>query len=287
MLYELVTSRLDQIHIRPNEQLGQHFLVDKTSIDSLVEIVELGSLVIEVGPGVGQLTERLAEKASKVISVEIDERYKPILSGITREHRNIQVIYGDAISLDWRNLIKDNKAGTNGTQIVASLPYHITEPFLHKIAVLPIQDATLVVGNRLGRAVQAVDESDPEFSQRTLLVQTFFDAEILGEIKKQDFFPVPRTDSVIIRLTPKQEDYFKDSKRDYILRRLFLTSSHSPLVKNCIKEALIQFDGASLTQNQARGIIASFGIAESVLNKSFEQLNNTELGILSRSLRSL
>lgn len=287
-LYDLVSNRLAQLKIRPDEDLGQHFLVSQTSVDLLAGVVNSDNVVIEVGPGLGQLTERLAEKASKVIAIEIDGRYKPVLSRIINEHPNIEVIYEDAIALNWRSLIKKYKSSTRRTQIVTSLPYHITEPFLHKISALPILDATLVVGNRLGRAIQAIDEDDPDFGQRTLLVQTFFDVEFLATVKKQDFLPPPRTDSVIIRLIPKKEDCFKENKRDFVLRRLFITSSHSPLVKNCIKEALIEFNSPGiLTQNQARENIASLGIQEITLNKSFEQLNNEELRFLSSSLRSL
>lgn len=333
-LRELVLTRIDRLGIRPNENLGQHFLIDKAAIDLLAQSVNPGNTVIEVGAGVGQLTEALAKKASKVVSIEIDQRYEPILTDITRQYPNVQVIFGDAITLKLQDLMPKKRDG-DGVQIVASLPFHITEPFLHKIVDLPIESVTLVVGQRLAFAIQALNEDSPDFGQLTLLAQTFFDIDVFSTIEKQKFFPVPRTDASIIRLTPKEEHEFRSNRRDFIFRRLFLTAKRSPLVKNCLKEGLIEFERVKqmgtlskkehnhrlrsstrvelkrlveeynhsrgipstshksaggelkqLTQNQAREAIEKMGIPESILSKPFEQLNNNELEVLSKALRS-
>ncbi len=285
-LKEIITSRLNKINATPNEKLGQHFLIDQNSIERLVDCVHADTTVIEVGPGVGQLTEKLAKRARKVIAIEIDLRYKPILSSIQKVYSNLQVIYEDALSINWHRLIKNQEK--QKVQIISSLPYQITEPFLHLVSKLKILDITLVIGQRLGRAIEAKDEQDPNFSQRTLLNQTFFNTEILSSITKQNFFPIPKTDSIIIRLTPKTKDDFDNNKRNFIFRRLFLTSSYSPMVKNCIKEALIeQHRPEKLTQNQARETINKLNIDKSTLDKSFDQLNNKELATLSLALGKL
>lgn len=332
-LRKLIIGRIEKLGIRLNENLGQHFLVDKPSIDLLAQSVSPGNTVIEVGAGVGQLTEALAQKAARVISIEIDRRYEPILTQITRRHPNVQVIFGDAIALKLQDLIPKREKDA-GVQIVASLPFHITEPFLHKIVGLPIESATLAVGQRLVYAIQASSEESVDFGQLTLLAQTFFDIDVIAAIEKQKFFPVPRTNSAIIRLIPKDEHEFRSNRREFLLRRLFLTAKRSPLVKNALKEGLIEFAQVSeigtlskrehnqrlrrstkaelkrmiaeynhfgeipsvpqkskevgagqLTQNQARAIIEKIGIPNSILNKPFEQLNNSELRILSKALR--
>lgn len=240
-LYQVVKGRIEKLEIRPNENLGQHFLIDRSAIDLLAQSVNPGNTVIEVGAGVGQLTEALAEKAGKVISIEIDRRYEPILEDISRRYSNVQVIFGDAIILRLQDLMPKKRDGER-VQIVANLPFHITEPFLHKIAGLPIENATLVVGDRLAFAIQAASETSPDFGQLTLLVQTFFDIDVLSTVEKQKSFPAPRTDTAIIRLTPKEEHEFRSNKRDFLFRRLFLTAQKSPLVKNCLKEGLIEFE---------------------------------------------
>lgn len=275
----LILKHLQLAGISPDENLGQHFLIDQAVIDLLAGCVIERDTVIEVGAGVGQLTEALAKRASRVISIEIDERYKPILTQIVHKHSNVKMIFGDALSIGFQKYLP--------AQIISSLPYHITEPFLRKIIGLPIKNAVLVVGERLGKAIRAKDETDPNFSQRGLLVQTFFDAEFLADVKKQNFFPIPRTDSIVIKLTPKNGKDVKRSKREFILSKLFLSSSHSPTVKNCIKESLTEYSLKQLTQNQARDIIASLKIPQAILDKPFDQLSNEELGILSKSLRIL
>lgn len=240
-LRKLVMGRIQQLGIRPNENLGQHFLVDQASIDLLAQSVNPGNTVIEIGAGVGQLTEALAQKATKVIAVEIDRRYEPFLTRITQQYPNVEVIFGDAIALRLQDLMP-KKRDSEGVQIVASLPFHITEPFLHKIAGLPIENATLAVGQKLVYAIQPPNEENAAFGQLTLLAQTFFDIDVLAIIEKQKFYPAPRTDSAIIRLTPKEEHEFRSNKRAFLLRKLFLTAKRSPLVKNCLKEGLIEFE---------------------------------------------
>lgn len=201
--------------------------------------------MIEIGAGVGQLTEALAQKATKVISVEIDRRYEPVLTQVAKRHPNVQVIFGDAVALKLQDLIPEHKKSKNKddakVQIVANLPFHITEPFLHKIAGLPIESATLVVGQRVAHAIRAPDEESAVFGQVTLLAQTFFDTDIVATIEKQKSFPAPRTDLAIVKLTPKDEHEFRSNRREFLFRRLFLTAKRSPLVKNSLKEGLIEF----------------------------------------------
>lgn len=248
MVNDKVMSRLKIAGIHPNEELGQHFLIDDDAIDFLAQTVSPGSTIIEIGSGVGQLTDALAQRADKVISIEIDRRYEPILDEVTQEHPNVQVIYGDALATRFEDFLPKRKKDMKdqaGVQIVASLPYHITEPFLHKLIGLPVESVTLVVGQRLSRAIQAKSEDDPDFGQLTLLAQTFFEIEILAELEKQKFFPIPRTDSTIIRLIPKEKEEFRSNRRNFLLRRLFTTVKRSPLVKNTLKEGLIEFSHVS------------------------------------------
>jgi len=332
-LRKLVMERIQKLGIHPDENLGQHFLVDGASVDLLAQSVNTGNTVIEIGAGVGQLTEALAQRATKVIAIEIDRRYEPVLIQIARQYSNVKIVFGDALAQRFEDFIPRRKEEAC-VQIVASLPFHITEPFLHKIAGLPIESATLAVGQKLMYAIQAPNEENSAFGQLTLLTQTFFDTDVIATIEKKKFFPVPRTDSAIIRLTPKDEHELRSNRRDFLLRRLFVTAKRSPLVKNALKEGLIEFTEISemgtlskkefnhkvrrivkadlkrmtreynhlrtekpelhepgkigegfLTQNQARAIIEKMGIPDAILDKPFQQLNNNELGVLSKALR--
>lgn len=278
-----VFERLKRAGVYPNENLGQHFLIDDAAIGVLTSSVTPGNTVIEVGAGVGQLTESLASVAGKIIAIEIDRRYKEILDQVTTGHSNVEVIYGDAIALKWPDFFPKRK-DLSGVQIVSNLPYHISEPFLHVIMGLPLESATLIVGQRLARSMQVQSEEHPDFGKLSLLAQTFFDIDLVAQINKDKFFPVPRTDSTIIILIPKEETKLRVDKRAFILQKLFLTTRRNPLVKNSIKEGLVEF--SQLTQNQARLIIENMSIPREILDKPFEQLNNNELRVLSKVLRN-
>lgn len=235
-----VFQRLEHLGIRPNESLGQHFLIDDTAIDLLASSVSSLDTVIEIGSGVGQLTEALAQRAKRVISVEIDKRYQPVLQDLLEVYKNLDVIYANALDVDFSRVISSGTKAED-VQIVASLPYHITEPFLHKLISFPFHTATLVVGDRLKRTVQAANERDPDFSKLTLLAQTFFHTDVVAKLGKKQFYPVPRTDSAIVRFIPKDPEEIQSNRHDFIVKRFFLTARKNPLVKNCLREALIEF----------------------------------------------
>lgn len=272
-LKAVVLERLKKSGVEPDTRLGQHFLIDKEVISLLASEAKPGNLVIEVGSGIGQLTAELAKKSSKLISIEVDERYSPILDNLAKKYKNLRLVYGNALKFNFNNL-------RGPIQIIASLPYHISEPFLRKLIFLPFKSAILVVGDKLGKSI-GVDETNPYFGQLTLLTRAFFDVEEIAKVKREKFYPTPRTDSVIIRLTLKRD---KDIN-NVLFRRLFLTSNNSPLVKNSLMEGLIELEPDGLTKNEAREIIERLKIDQKVLNKPFDQLNNEDLRNLSNALK--
>lgn len=235
----VVMKRLDKLGIAPNESLGQHFLVNKDAIDLLVHSVNARNTVLEIGAGVGQLTEILAESANRVVAVEIDRRYEPVLNELSGRYPNLNIVYGDALVLRLQDFIVSQDG--SGAQIIASLPYHITEPFMRRLTSLNIESATMVVGRKLTESIQATTEESVGFGKLTLLTQSFFDAEVLMQLGRDSFSPSPRTESSIIRLSPKEGREGPSNMRDFLLRRFFNTSRKSPLVKNCLKEGLTEF----------------------------------------------
>lgn len=326
-----VRTRLSEVGVSPNEKIGQHFLVNQEAIDLLAQTINPGSSVIEVGCGVGHVTERLVQKATKVYGIEIDRRYRPLLDKLTDRFSNLSIIYRDALAVDFERLWREDRQ--EDRQVVASLPYHITEPFMQKIAPLRLASLALVVGRRYADSIAASVNSG-YFGRLSILTSTFFDVEALATIRRDCFFPVPRTGSAMVMLTPKEEHEFRSNRCDFLLRRLFVTAKRSPLVKNALKEGLIEFVQVSgmdilpkkerhrkvrrtvkvdlrrmiddynhfgeaqpevsepreaeegyLTQNQARAIIAKMGITDSILDKPFALLNNSELRMLYEALR--
>lgn len=118
----MITSHLEARGIDLSERLGQHFLIDEKVIEKFSTSVIVGSRVIEVGSGIGHVTEVLAQRAGSVVGIEIDKRFQPILEEIQERNSKIRFIFGDALRIQFSSLIR----GEEEVQIVANLPFHIT-----------------------------------------------------------------------------------------------------------------------------------------------------------------
>lgn len=266
-------------------KLGQHFLKDQKVIDLVGTTVVPRSIVIEVGAGRGGLTGKLAEKAEKVIAFEIDLKFRPFLERLSKINKKIKVFYEDFLKADLKKRVF-RKAGEHPVQIVANLPFHILEPFLHKTSQLPIKDVVVMIGKKAGSSFLA-DEQSPGFGQVSLLAQTFFTTEVLTEVGKESFDSQPKTSAVVVRLAPRKPAEYLANQRLFILKRLFATASSSPLLKNALKEGLVEYSrqkGETLTQKQAKMIVENLNLSGGILNKPFQQLNNAELKFLSKAL---
>lgn len=242
---------LAEVGATPNEKIGQHFLINQGAIDLLAQTVNPGSTVIEVGCGIGHATERLAERATTLYGIEIDRRYRPLLDKLMAKFSNLNVIYEDALKVDFNRLLRAGKQEDG--QIIASLPYHITEPFIQKVAPLKLSSVTLVVGRRYADSITASINSG-EFGRLSILTSTFFDTETLATIQRDGFFPVPRTDSAIVQLRPRDEREVGASRRDAIFRHLFLTSRRNSTLRKGLKEGFDVFeqsrDGMGLSKKE-------------------------------------
>lgn len=249
--FQDVQRRLAQVDVFPNEEIGQHFLINQGAIDLLAQTVNLGSIVIEVGCGVGHVTERLAERAFRLQGIEIDRRYRSLLDKVTSTYPNVSVTYADALRVNFADMLGRDSAEDG--QIVASLPYHITEPFIQKVAPLRLSSATLVVGRRYADSITASFNSD-DFGRLSILTATFFDIEKLATIHRDGFFPVPRTDSAIVQLRPKDLMELGSNIRDTIFRHLFLTSRQNSTLRKGLKEGFDLFeqsrDGVGLSKKE-------------------------------------
>lgn len=198
----------------PIKELGQNFLLHKETAQKMVEALELSQneVVVEIGPGLGFITELLAstllDKRSMIYAVEIDARFTGKLSVEFFHNDNILVVHEDI--LKWL-------PGFNPKQeifkIIGSLPYNITSPILHTIAKLPIRP-TISVFLVQKEVAKKINCKAPDSSFLSSFVQTFFSVENLGDVKKDKFSPIPKVDAALIRLRKTTRDIsFLDVKR--------------------------------------------------------------------------
>ena len=243
--------------------LDQHFMVDRSLIKKIIGYSELkeDDIVLEIGPGKGFLTKELVKKC-RVIAVEKDDSFKPGLSKLKKINKNLEIVFGNALKLI-KNL-KFNK-------IVSNIPYNISEPLFKQMFKLRIESAILTVSQSF--AEKMLDKNTKIGLQTSL----FFSIEKLEEVSREAFLPRPRTDSTVLKMTPKKEGL---STVEKVLKRFILLNDKK--TKNALQEALIE--ALNLTKKQAKERITKLNLPKNVLEKnsdllSFEEFSNMKNGI--------
>lgn len=279
---------LNKYNIVPNPKLGQHFMVDEKYLDKISSQIDKQTTVIEVGPGTGVLTEVLALKAKKVIAIEIDKQFVDCLKQLERSNKNLKVVFGNALSNLVDNLVNQEKRKKESLLVVSNLPYHITEPFIKKLAELEVE-AVLTVGKKFGYQARINDPHDPNFTELSYVCRSFFNVKKLYDVSKDAFYPIPKTDSVVLLFTPKSLDKSVNTS-SRIGKEIILNQKHGGLIKNVLMNILIRLKKNSnikITKNESRSIIKELKLDEKLLSKSFGQLNNNEIKSLAQATDTL
>mgnify|MGYP001080109342 CR=1 FL=1 len=190
--------------IVPKKRLGQNFLVDEETLGKMVSYALLGGedVILEVGAGLGFLTERLAQKASQVIAVEIDPKLVGILKNRLSSYRNVTILQGDIMSL----------AVPPFNKVVSTPPYSLSSPLQFWLLEKSFEQAILAFQEEFAERLAAPVGSE---NYGRLTVTTYFRAgvELLGPIPRELFQPPPRVDSTIVRLKPRQPPFFVEDER--------------------------------------------------------------------------
>lgn len=223
-----------------SKKLGQNFLINPSVCPKIAEMgnAKPGFGILEIGPGIGVLTNELAKRADKVVAVEIDDRLIPVLGETLSEHRNVKIINGDILKLDLKKLIADEFTGLD-VAVCANLPYYITSPIIMTLlqSRLPIKSITAMVQKEAGVRLCA-PLGTREAGAVTVAVNYYSDAKILFNVSRGSFMPAPNVDSCVIRFdirsdTPKvkDEDYFFR-----LVRGMF--SQRRKTLLNCVSSSM-------------------------------------------------
>ncbi|MCR5428518.1 MAG: 16S rRNA (adenine(1518)-N(6)/adenine(1519)-N(6))-dimethyltransferase RsmA [Lachnospiraceae bacterium] len=199
---------LNKYHIVFQKKFGQNFLIDTHVLDKIIAAAGItkDDTVLEIGPGIGTMTQYLCENAGKVIAVEIDRTLVPILENDTlSEYDNFRIINEDVLKLDLKQLIDDENGG-RPIKVAANLPYYITTPIVMKLLEerLPIDNITVMVQKEVAERMQAGPGSK-DYGALSLAVQYYADAYIAANVPPNCFMPRPNVGSAVIRLTLHKE----------------------------------------------------------------------------------
>jgi 16S rRNA (adenine1518-N6/adenine1519-N6)-dimethyltransferase len=189
------------------KKYGQNFLVDESVLERIVKEAEIGpeDLVLEIGPGIGTMTQYLAESAGQVAAVEIDDELIPILAETLGDYDNVRVIHGDILKVDVGALVQEMNGG-RPAKVVANLPYYITTPIIMQLleSRLPLKSITVMVQREVADRMQA-GPGTKDYGALSLAVQYYSNPQIVANVPPNCFVPRPNVGSAVIRLTLKEE----------------------------------------------------------------------------------
>lgn len=190
------------------KSLGQNFLIDTNVLNRIVDHAELTaeSGAIEIGPGIGALTEQLARRSKRVLAFEIDQRLLPILEETLSPYPNTKVINEDILKADVQKAIEEEFAGLNDIMVVANLPYYVTTPIIMKLLEdqLPIRGIVCMLQKEVADRIAAKPGSK-NYGSLSIAIQYYTKAETVMIVPKTVFVPQPNVDSAVIRLTKLEE----------------------------------------------------------------------------------
>ncbi len=261
-----------------HKKYGQNFLIDSHVIDKIISVADLdkNSRVLEIGPGIGTLTQYLAETAGEVVAVEIDDKLIPILSKTLAEYDNVRVIHGDILKQDTEQIF-----GGKPFKIVANLPYYITTPIIMSLleSGVPAQSITVMIQKEVAERMQAAPGSK-NYGALSLAVQYYAEPYLAANVPPNCFMPRPNVGSAVINLkrleTPPVS--VKDPSQMFKLIRGAFNQRRKTLAN-----AVANFDGVAFSREDVEKALEAMGLDTRVRG---EALTLEQFAALSDELTS-
>ncbi|MCA0985643.1 16S rRNA (adenine(1518)-N(6)/adenine(1519)-N(6))-dimethyltransferase RsmA [Halobacillus yeomjeoni] len=198
---------LDTYGFSFKKSLGQNFLIDVNILKNIIDHAGIDSTTgaIEIGPGIGALTEQLAQNAGKVVAFEIDQRLLPILDETLGEYDNVQVINEDILKADVKEVIAEHFQSLEKVKVVANLPYYITTPILMQLLMnrLPIDSLTVMIQKEVADRM-AAEPNNKSYGSLSIAVQYYTEARVAMNVPKTVFMPQPNVDSSVLHLQMRE-----------------------------------------------------------------------------------
>ena len=261
-----------------HKKYGQNSLIDSHVIDKIISVADLdkNSRVLEIGPGIGTLTQYLAEAAGEVVAVEIDDKLIPILSKSLAEYDNVRVIHGDILKQDTEQIF-----GGKPFKIVANLPYYITTPIIMSLleSGVPAQSITVMIQKEVAERMQAAPGSK-NYGALSLAVQYYAEPYLAANVPPNCFMPRPNVGSAVINLkrleTPPVS--VKDPSQMFKLIRGAFNQRRKTLAN-----AVANFDGVAYSREDGEKALEAMGLDTRVRG---EALTLEQFAALSDELTS-
>lgn len=201
------------------KKYGQNFLIDTHVLEKIIRAASIGSddVVLEIGPGIGTLTQYLCENARQVIAVEIDDMLIPILGETLKDYDNVKIVHNDILKVDVNEIVSEYPGSS--IKVVANLPYYITTPIIMGLfeSGVPIDSITIMVQKEVAERMQA-KPGTKDYGALTLAVQYYADAKIMANVPPNCFMPRPAVGSAVINLVKHKEKRYDVKNEDMLFR---------------------------------------------------------------------
>lgn len=201
------------------KSLGQNFIIDPNILRNIVSHADLtlSSGAIEIGPGIGALTEHLARACKKVVAFEIDQRLLPVLEDTLSPYDNVKIVHSDILEADVQKVIADEMQGIEDIMVVANLPYYVTTPILMKLLNdrLPIRGFVVMMQKEVADRITA-RPGTKEYGSLSIAVQYYATADVVMTVPKTVFMPQPNVESAVIKLIKHNEPPVKVIDEDFL-----------------------------------------------------------------------
>ena len=225
---------LQKYNFNFQKKFGQNFLIDTNVLDKIISSAEITKedCVLEIGPGIGTMTQYLAERAGEVVAVEIDKALIPILEDTLSAYENVTVINDDILKVDINKLVQEKNAG-RPIKVVANLPYYITTPIIMGLfeSQVPLKSITIMVQKEVADRMQ-VGPGTKDYGALSLAVQYYAKPEVVANVPPNCFIPRPNVGSAVIRLTRYEQPpvQVKNESRMFALIRASFNQRRKTLV---------------------------------------------------------
>lgn len=245
------------------KKYGQNFLIDSHVLEKIMDAAEIGKddCVVEIGPGIGTMTQYLAERAGEVVAVEIDKNLIPILTETLADYKNVSIINEDILKVDLNRIVEE-KNGGRPVKIVANLPYYITTPIIMGLFEnhVPVKSITVMVQKEVADRMQ-VGPGTKDYGALSLAVQYYAKPEIVAIVPPNCFIPRPNVASAVIRLTSheKKPVEVKDENGMFALIRASFNQRRKTLANS-----LSNAQNLSLTREQVTEALESMQLSPTI-----------------------
>ncbi|MFC5630580.1 MULTISPECIES: 16S rRNA (adenine(1518)-N(6)/adenine(1519)-N(6))-dimethyltransferase RsmA [Streptococcus] len=217
--YSVTKAVLERHGFTFKKSFGQNFLTDTNILQKIVDTAEIDKNVnvIEIGPGIGALTEFLAENAAEVMAFEIDDRLIPILADTLRDFDNVQVVNQDILKADLQTQIQNFKNPDLPIKVVANLPYYITTPILmHLIeSKIPFQEFVVMMQKEVADRISA-EPNTKAYGSLSIAVQYYMTAKVAFIVPRTVFVPAPNVDSAILKMVRRDQPLVEVQDEDFL-----------------------------------------------------------------------